>query len=84
MAAQRYDAVVIGAGQAGVPLSQALARSGRRTALIEHVGGRALLSWSPAYSRSYCFRSPPSLSCEATRDRRRNNVDEAAVHDVLR
>jgi pyruvate/2-oxoglutarate dehydrogenase complex dihydrolipoamide dehydrogenase (E3) component len=36
-----YDAIVIGAGQAGVPLSQALARAGWRTALIEmkHVGG---------------------------------------------
>jgi pyruvate/2-oxoglutarate dehydrogenase complex dihydrolipoamide dehydrogenase (E3) component len=38
---ERYDAVVIGAGQAGGPLAGALARSGRRTALIEreHVGG---------------------------------------------
>jgi pyruvate/2-oxoglutarate dehydrogenase complex dihydrolipoamide dehydrogenase (E3) component len=36
-----YDAVVIGAGQSGGPLSSALARSGRRTALVEreHVGG---------------------------------------------
>jgi pyruvate/2-oxoglutarate dehydrogenase complex dihydrolipoamide dehydrogenase (E3) component len=44
MAAQHYDAVVIGAGQAGVPLSQALARTGRRTALIEreHVGGTCI------------------------------------------
>ncbi len=44
MAAQHYDAVVIGAGQGGVPLSQALARSGRRTALIEreHVGGTCI------------------------------------------
>src|ERR671916_544200 len=44
MAAQHYDAVVIGAGQAGVPLSQALAHSGRRTALIEreHVGGTCI------------------------------------------
>ncbi|MDQ3603644.1 MAG: mercuric reductase [Actinomycetota bacterium] len=44
MAAQHYDAVVIGAGQAGVPLSQALARSGRRTVLIEreHVGGTCI------------------------------------------
>src|SRR5918995_4171072 len=44
MAAQHYDAVVIGAGQAGVPLSQALTRSGRRTALIEreHVGGTCI------------------------------------------
>jgi pyruvate/2-oxoglutarate dehydrogenase complex dihydrolipoamide dehydrogenase (E3) component len=39
--AERYDAIVIGAGQAGGPLSTALARSGKRTALIEreHVGG---------------------------------------------
>jgi pyruvate/2-oxoglutarate dehydrogenase complex dihydrolipoamide dehydrogenase (E3) component len=38
---ERYDAIVIGAGQAGGPLASALARSGRRTALIEreHVGG---------------------------------------------
>ncbi len=38
---ERYDAIVIGAGQAGGPLAIALARSGRRTALIErkHVGG---------------------------------------------
>jgi pyruvate/2-oxoglutarate dehydrogenase complex dihydrolipoamide dehydrogenase (E3) component len=44
MAAQHYDAVVIGAGQAGVPLSQALAKAGRSTALIEreHVGGTCI------------------------------------------
>ena len=44
MAAQHYDAVVVGAGQAGVPLSQALARAGRKTALIEreHVGGTCI------------------------------------------
>jgi pyruvate/2-oxoglutarate dehydrogenase complex dihydrolipoamide dehydrogenase (E3) component len=44
MAAQHYDAVVIGAGQGGVPLSRALAESGRRTALIEreHVGGTCI------------------------------------------
>ena len=41
VAEQTYDAVVIGAGQGGGPLSSALARSGRKTALIEreHVGG---------------------------------------------
>lgn len=41
MAAANYDAIVIGAGQAGVPLSKALAEAGMRTALIEreHVGG---------------------------------------------
>src|SRR3712207_1932739 len=38
---QHYDAVVIGAGQGGVPLSRALAQTGRKTALVEreHVGG---------------------------------------------
>ena len=37
----QYDAVVIGAGQAGGSLERALALSGRTTALIEreHVGG---------------------------------------------
>jgi pyruvate/2-oxoglutarate dehydrogenase complex dihydrolipoamide dehydrogenase (E3) component len=42
--AQEYDAVVIGAGQAGGPLSTALARAGRKTALIEreHVGGTCI------------------------------------------
>ena len=41
MAAQHYDAVVIGAGQGGVPLAKTLAQAGRRTALVEreHVGG---------------------------------------------
>ena len=40
-AAQAYDAIVIGAGQGGVPLSTALAGAGRKTALIEraHIGG---------------------------------------------
>jgi pyruvate/2-oxoglutarate dehydrogenase complex dihydrolipoamide dehydrogenase (E3) component len=39
-----YDAIVIGAGQAGTPLSQALASAGMRTALIEreHVGGTCI------------------------------------------
>ena len=44
MTTQHYDAVVIGAGQAGVPLSQALAKAGRKTTLIErvHVGGTCI------------------------------------------
>jgi pyruvate/2-oxoglutarate dehydrogenase complex dihydrolipoamide dehydrogenase (E3) component len=39
-----YDAIVIGAGQAGDPLSVALAKAGRKTALIEreHVGGSCI------------------------------------------
>ncbi|NIO71832.1 MAG: FAD-dependent oxidoreductase [Anaerolineae bacterium] len=38
---ERYDAIVIGAGQAGTPLSRTLAQAGWKTALIEreHVGG---------------------------------------------
>jgi pyruvate/2-oxoglutarate dehydrogenase complex dihydrolipoamide dehydrogenase (E3) component len=38
---EAYDAIVIGSGQAGGPLSTALARAGRHTAIIEreHVGG---------------------------------------------
>ena len=41
---EQYDAIVIGAGQAGGPLATALARAGRRTALIEreHVGGTCI------------------------------------------
>jgi pyruvate/2-oxoglutarate dehydrogenase complex dihydrolipoamide dehydrogenase (E3) component len=37
----KYDAIVIGSGQAGNPLAIALAKAGRRTAIIEskHVGG---------------------------------------------
>lgn len=40
----RYDTVVIGAGQAGGPLSTALAGAGRKTALVErqHVGGSCI------------------------------------------
>lgn len=39
--AEHYDAIVIGSGQGGTPLSTALAGAGRRTALIEreHLGG---------------------------------------------
>ncbi|QIN82161.1 FAD-containing oxidoreductase [Rubrobacter tropicus] len=44
MAAQHYDAVVIGSGQGGTPLARELAGSGRKTALIEreHVGGTCI------------------------------------------
>jgi pyruvate/2-oxoglutarate dehydrogenase complex dihydrolipoamide dehydrogenase (E3) component len=42
--AQHYDAVVIGAGQGGVPLARALAQAERKTALVEreHVGGTCI------------------------------------------
>jgi len=41
MNTSHYDAIVIGSGQGGTPLSMALAKAGMRTALIErkHVGG---------------------------------------------
>ncbi len=41
---EQYDAIVIGSGQAGTPLSIALAAAGRKTALVEsrHVGGTCI------------------------------------------
>jgi pyruvate/2-oxoglutarate dehydrogenase complex dihydrolipoamide dehydrogenase (E3) component len=41
---EQYDVIVIGAGQAGGPLSSAFARAGRRTAIVEreHVGGTCI------------------------------------------
>jgi pyruvate/2-oxoglutarate dehydrogenase complex dihydrolipoamide dehydrogenase (E3) component len=44
VADQHYDAIVIGAGQGGVPLATTLAKAGRKTALVEreHVGGTCI------------------------------------------
>jgi pyruvate/2-oxoglutarate dehydrogenase complex dihydrolipoamide dehydrogenase (E3) component len=43
MAAERsYDAIVIGAGQRGKPLSMVLARAGLKTAVVEEKCGRNL------------------------------------------
>ena len=41
---EHFDAIVIGSGQAGTPLSIELAKAGRKTALIEsqHVGGTCI------------------------------------------
>jgi pyruvate/2-oxoglutarate dehydrogenase complex dihydrolipoamide dehydrogenase (E3) component len=41
---QHYDAIIIGAGQAGGPLSTALAEAGKKTAIVEreHVGGTCI------------------------------------------
>jgi pyruvate/2-oxoglutarate dehydrogenase complex dihydrolipoamide dehydrogenase (E3) component len=41
---EKYKAIVIGSGQGGTPLSQALANAGWRTALVEreHVGGTCI------------------------------------------
>jgi pyruvate/2-oxoglutarate dehydrogenase complex dihydrolipoamide dehydrogenase (E3) component len=42
--AEKFDAIVIGSGQGGTPLSTALANAGMRTALLErsHVGGTCI------------------------------------------
>ena len=48
--AEQYDAIVIGSGQAGTPLSRALAEAGMHTALVEaeHVGGTCVNEgWTP-------------------------------------
>lgn len=44
MPTSRYDALIIGSGQAGNPLAYALAEAGRRVALIEsaHLGGSCI------------------------------------------
>jgi pyruvate/2-oxoglutarate dehydrogenase complex dihydrolipoamide dehydrogenase (E3) component len=44
MTTDHYDDIVIGAGQAGGPLSTALARANRKVALVEreHVGGTCI------------------------------------------
>src|SRR5579859_3994310 len=44
VATEQYDCLVLGSGQAGGPLSTALAHAGRKTALIEreHVGGTCI------------------------------------------
>jgi len=41
---EKYDAIVIGSGQGGTPLSRRLAEAGMRTALVErtHVGGTCI------------------------------------------
>lgn len=41
---EKYDAIIIGSGQSGGPLSTALVKAGRKTALIErvHVGGTCI------------------------------------------
>src|ERR1700756_491216 len=42
--AKSFDAIVIGSGQGGTPLCQALASAGMRTAIVEreHVGGTCI------------------------------------------
>src|ERR671934_1823809 len=44
MTVEHYDDIVIGAGQSGGPLSTALARAGRKVAIVEreHIGGTCI------------------------------------------
>ncbi|CAH0267954.1 Dihydrolipoyl dehydrogenase [Pedobacter sp. Bi27] len=41
---KHYDAIIIGAGQAGTPLAKRLAEAGKKTAIIEkrYVGGTCI------------------------------------------
>src|SRR5882672_6223191 len=41
---ERFDVIILGSGQAGNPLASALAKAGKKTALIEskHVGGTCI------------------------------------------
>ncbi|HJY11796.1 MAG TPA: FAD-dependent oxidoreductase, partial [Flavobacterium sp.] len=41
---KHYDAIIIGAGQAGTPLAKKLAEAGKKTAIIEkrYVGGTCI------------------------------------------
>jgi pyruvate/2-oxoglutarate dehydrogenase complex dihydrolipoamide dehydrogenase (E3) component len=40
MQAEAYDAIVIGSGQGGAPLSIALAKVGWKTGIVEHLKAR--------------------------------------------
>jgi pyruvate/2-oxoglutarate dehydrogenase complex dihydrolipoamide dehydrogenase (E3) component len=40
MQAEAYDAIVIGSGQGGAPLSIALAKAGWKTGIVEHLKAR--------------------------------------------
>ncbi|RTQ50798.1 mercuric reductase [Hymenobacter gummosus] len=72
---ERFDAIIIGSGQAGNPLAYALADAGRRVALIEsrHLGGscinygcsptKALLA---AAHRAHALRTADKLGLPAT------------------
>ena len=41
---EKYDAIIIGSGQGGMPLARALVKAGRKTAMVEekHVGGTCI------------------------------------------
>jgi pyruvate/2-oxoglutarate dehydrogenase complex dihydrolipoamide dehydrogenase (E3) component len=60
-----YDAIVVGSGQGGTPLTLSLAQSGLRTLLIEatHIGGSRSCPLSPPQVPNYntnIFRHPPA------------------------
>jgi pyruvate/2-oxoglutarate dehydrogenase complex dihydrolipoamide dehydrogenase (E3) component len=76
-----YDAVVIGAGQAGTPLSRTLARAGWKTALIEraHVGGTcvsARVAYLARQAVDYGVHTGPvRVDMAKVRQRKRDIVD---------
>ncbi len=80
-----YDAIVIGSGQAGTPLSIALAEAGRKTALVEsqHVGGTCInVGCTPTKTMvasariAYLARRPPTTAFAAGL----SDVDLGQVH----
>lgn len=81
---QRFDAIIIGSGQAGNPLAYALADAGRRVALIEsrHLGGSCInYGCSPtktlltAAHRAHAIRTADALGLQVPEP----VVDMAAV-----
>ena len=86
---KHYDAIVIGSGQGGNPLSMALARANLRTALIErsHVGGTCInegctptktmvASGRVAYlARRAADYGPVSVDIQKVRQRKRDIVN---------
>ena len=69
---EHYDAIVIGAGQGGGPISTALAKAGKKTAIIEreHVGGTCINEgctqpklWSPAPVLPILHSAPTTTAC---------------------
>ena len=75
-----YDAIVIGSGQAGNPLSQKLADHGWAVALVEkeHLGGTCVnTGCTPAARSAQRLRGVPRL-CHDQPDRKLDRRDGAA------
>jgi len=76
MEPERFDAIVLGTGQAGKPLALDLGGAGRRTAVVEreHVGGTCVnVGCTPTKTMvasarvAYLPGAPPSTVCAVVR-----------------